>query len=605
VTDWRDELNSSEKLWNRLSETRLIALISPKNTADCVTAFETLDPLGVTLEIALRTPHALAGIGAVKDAYPDALLLAGTVMTRAQAEAAIDGGVAGVVSADYIPAVVETCLDKNILCVPGGLSDAGKQLVQKAEILGVDLDTLREKYPSQWVYKLFPAMAGAPLFLEAAASLKAVFKDLAIVYAGGVTKGNVAQIVEHDRGAIICGSALMKKIGDRAALKKEAEDWLELIRGARSMAEETTGGENRLKTPSRRADDDLSSGGDRARGAEVVTFGEIMLRLSPAQGQRFAQSARLDATFGGAEANVAAALAHLGRAARFVTALPEHDVGQAAVNALRAVGVDTSCVARQGDRVGVYFLEPGASQRPSKVIYDRAHSAISAIAPGDIDWERVFAGARWFHWSGITPALSDAAAAVTRDAVRAAKAAGCTVSVDLNYRSKLWSKQKAREVMTPLMDCVDVAIGNEQDAADVFGIEAGASDADAGRLDIAGYEHAARALHERFGLKMAAITLRESLSASDNNWSACLFDGTEFLLSRKYAIRLVDRVGGGDAFSAGLIHGLLAAMSHGEALEFAVAASCLKQTIAGDFNRVTVSEVEALAGGDATGRIKR
>ena len=598
-------MNQSEKLWKRLCEKRLIALISPRNAADCVTAFETLDPLGVTLEIALRTPHALSGISAVKSAHPEALLLAGTVMTRAQAEAAIDAGVAGVVSADYIPAVVETCVNKNILCVPGGLADAGKQLVQKADLLGVDLDTLREKYPYQWVYKLFPAMAGGPVFLEGAASLKAVFKELAIVYAGGVTRDNVAQIMEHDPGAIVCGSALMKKIDDPAALKKEAEDWLDLIHGAGGGAADSAGQDTRTTAASPPSGGSSRPGGPPAPGAEAVTFGEIMLRLSPARGQRFGQSAQLDATFGGAEANVAAALAQFGRAARFVTVLPEHDVGQAAVNALRALGVDTTCVARQGDRVGIYFLEPGASQRPSKVIYDRARSAISTIAPGDIDWERVFAGARWFHWSGITPALSDSAAAVTRDAVRAAKAAGCTVSVDLNYRSKLWSREKARTVMTPLMECVDVVIGNEQDAADVFGIEAGASDADAGRLDISGYEHAARTLHERFGLKMAAITLRESLSASDNNWSACLFDGEEFLLSRKYAIHVVDRVGGGDAFSAGLIHGLLSAMRPAEALEFAVAASCLKQTIAGDFNRVTTSEVEALAGGDATGMIKR
>lgn len=604
-------MNESEKLWQRLREKRLIALISPKSAADCVTAFETLDPLGVTLEIALRTPHAIEGIRAVKSAHPDALVLAGTVMTRAQAEAAIDGGVAGVVSADYIPAVVETCVRREILCVPGGLADAGKQLVQKADLLGVDLDTLREKYPCQWVYKLFPAMAGAPVFLEGAASLKAVFKELTIVYAGGVTRDNVAQIIEHDRGAIICGSALMKKIDDPAALREEAEAWLDLIHNASGTVAGPAGQRTHSEAALRQAEGSstlerpVPPEGSAPPAAGVVTFGEIMLRLSPGKGQRFGQSAQLDATFGGAEANVAAALAYLGRAARFVTALPEHALGQAAVNALRALGVDTTCVARQGDRVGIYFLEQGASQRPSKVIYDRAGSAVSTIAPGDIDWERVFAGARWFHWSGITPALSDSAAAVTADAVRAARAAGCTVSVDLNYRSKLWSRQKARDVMTPLMECVDVAIGNEQDAADVFGIEAGASDTEAGTLDISGYEHAARTLHERFGLKMAAITLRESLSASDNNWSACLFDGEEFFLSRKYAIHVVDRVGGGDAFSAGLIHGLLSAMSPAEALEFAVAASCLKQTIAGDFNRVTRNEVEALAGGDATGRIKR
>jgi len=584
-------LNRSEKLWKRLNEKKLIAFFSPKSAELCVTAFGALDPLGVTLEIGLRTPHAIEGIRAVKAAHPGALLLAGTVMTAAQAESAIDAGAAGVVSADYIPAVVETCVRRKVLCIPGGISDAGKQLVQKAELLGVDLETLREKYPCQWVYKLFPAMAGAPAFLEGAAALKTVYKGLTIVYTGGVTRGNVTEIVKRDRDAIVCASALTKRIDEPAGMQAEARAWLDLIHGSKHEPAEC-----RALPPGR---------GSSLPAADVVTFGEIMMRLSPAQGQRFGQTNLLDATFGGAEANVAAALAHLGWTARFVTALPEHDLGQAAVNALRALGVDTSCVVREGDRVGVYFLEQGASQRPSRVIYDRAGSAVSRLAPGRIDWERVFAGARWFHWSGITPALSDSAAAVTDEAVRAASAAGCTVSVDLNYRSKLWSKAKARSVMTPLMEFVDVAIGNEQDGADVFGIEAGASDAGAGKLDMSGYEHAARTLQERFRLKMAAITLRESVSASDNNWSACVFDGKEFTVSRKYAIHVVDRVGGGDAFSAGLIHGVLSGMDVAGALEFAAAASCLKQTIAGDFNRVTRSEVEALARGDGTGRIKR
>jgi 2-dehydro-3-deoxygluconokinase len=250
-------------------------------------------------------------------------------------------------------------------------------------------------------------------------------------------------------------------------------------------------------------------------------------------------------------------------------------------------------------------MEYGASQRPSRVIYDRAGSAISRIRPGAVDWDAAFAGATWFHWTGITPALSEGAAEVTREAVEAAKRLGLTVSADLNYRSKLWSRERAREIMTPLVEQVDVVVGNEQDAADVFGIEAGTSDVERGELDFGAYEDVARQLVERFTLKMAAITLRESHSASENTWSACLFDGKKFLRSRAHRIQLVDRIGGGDAFTAGLIYGLLTGKSSQEALEFGVAASCLKQTILGDFNLVSVAEVESLATGKAGGRIKR
>jgi 2-dehydro-3-deoxygluconokinase len=239
------------------------------------------------------------------------------------------------------------------------------------------------------------------------------------------------------------------------------------------------------------------------------------------------------------------------------------------------------------------------------VIYDRAGSAVASIRPGEVDWEKVFEGAGWFHWTGITPALSESAAAVTVEAVEAAKDLGLTVSTDLNFRSKLWSKERAREVMTPLVERVDLVVGNEEDASDVFGIRAGSTDVERGSLDFSAYEEVTRALVERFDLRMAAITLRESHSASENSWSACLFDGTSFLRSASHRIKLVDRVGGGDAFTAGLIYGLLSGKEAQAALEFGVAASCLKQTITGDFNLVTVSEVEALAGGSASGRIRR
>ncbi len=338
---------------------------------------------------------------------------------------------------------------------------------------------------------------------------------------------------------------------------------------------------------------------------KVVTFGEIMLRLSPPGYLRFVQTGAYEATFGGAEANVSVALANYGFHSIFVTALPNQEIGQSVINSLRRYGVDTSFILREGNRVGIYFVETGASQRPSKVIYDRAHSSISELQPGKVDWERVFEGATLFHWSGITPALSDSAADVMKESLIAAKNKGLTVSVDLNYRKKLWSKEKAQSIMTGLMDYVDIAIGNEEDAECVFGIKAGKSDVSTGDLDVEAYKSVAQQLIDRFQLQKAAITLRESISASDNNWSACLHTGKDFLLSKKYKIHIVDRVGGGDSFASGLIYGLLSGKSDQDALEFGVAASCLKQTIPGDYNLVNVNEVESLAQGEQSGRVQR
>ncbi|MDR2483694.1 MAG: sugar kinase [Treponema sp.] len=337
----------------------------------------------------------------------------------------------------------------------------------------------------------------------------------------------------------------------------------------------------------------------------IVTFGEIMLRLAPDGYYRFAQAERYGATYGGGEANVAVSLAGFGLNAAFVTKLPAHEIGQGAVNRLRQFGVDTSLIVRGGSRVGIYFLEKGASQRPSKVIYDRAHSAIAEAQSADFDWKAAFQGASWFHFTGITPALSDSAAAICLDACKAAKAAGITVSCDLNYRKNLWTREKAGEVMGRLMGFVDVCIANEEDAADVFGIKAGASDITSGKISREGYQEVAAALVKRFAFKQAAITLRESVSANDNNWAAMLYDGTNYFFSKKYPVHIVDRVGGGDSFAAGLIYGCLRGMSPQERLEFAVAASCLKHSIEGDFNLVSVDEVKKLAGGDASGRVQR
>ncbi len=338
---------------------------------------------------------------------------------------------------------------------------------------------------------------------------------------------------------------------------------------------------------------------------KVVTFGEVMLRLAPENYLRFVQSEKYEATFGGAEANVAVSLANYGVDAAFVTKLPAHEIGQAAVNSLRKFGVDTTKIVRGGDRVGIYYCEKGASQRPSKVIYDRAYSSIATAKKEDFDWDKIFDGVEWFHFTGITPALSDETAEITLEACKKAKEKGITISCDLNFRKKLWSKEKAGKVMGEVCKYVDYCIANEEDAKDVFGIEADNTDINTGKLDRNGYISVAKKLTERFNFKGVAITLRESLSANDNNWSAMFYTNGEAVFSKKYAMHIVDRVGGGDSFGGGLIYSLLNGYDAQKAIEFAVAASCLKHSIEGDYNMVSVSEVEALAKGNASGRVQR
>ena len=339
--------------------------------------------------------------------------------------------------------------------------------------------------------------------------------------------------------------------------------------------------------------------------SRIVTFGEIMLRLQPPGNGRFVQAETFDIVYGGGEANVSVSLANFGEDAVFVTRLPENPIGQAAVNALRRYGVDTKSIVRGGSRIGIYFCEKGASQRPSKIVYDRAGSAICEATEADFNWQEIFKGAGWFHFTGITPALSDSAAAICLAAVKAAKAMGIRTSCDLNYRKNLWSREKAGQVMAGLMPYIDLCIANEEDAADVFGIRASGSDINKGELSHEGYEEVARELCRRFGHQMVAITLRESISASVNNWSAMLFDGQKSWFARKYTMQIVDRVGGGDSFGAGLIYASLKGLPAAEAIEFATAASCLKHSIAGDFNQVTVAEVRQLMGGDGSGRVQR
>ena len=340
---------------------------------------------------------------------------------------------------------------------------------------------------------------------------------------------------------------------------------------------------------------------------KVVSFGEIMLRLSPDGYYKLFQKPELNTSFCGAEANVAVALSNFGDEAEFVTALPDNDIGRAACRELMRYGVKTDNIVYTGDRLGIFFAEKGASQRPSKVIYDRKNSAIALAEPSSFDWEKIFDGADWFHITGITPALSDSLAKISVDAVKAAQKAGLTVSCDINYRSKLWSAEKARPVMTEIMQYVDVCIGNEEDAEIVFGIKAGTTDVTKGQLDTDGYKKSLQTVAETFGCKIVAYSQRKSYSASDNGWSGIIYDDEkkQVYISAQYDIRITDRIGGGDAFASGLIYALHNNISPANAIETAAAAGCLDQTLEGDFCLFGINDVIDLAGGNSSGRVKR
>ena len=339
--------------------------------------------------------------------------------------------------------------------------------------------------------------------------------------------------------------------------------------------------------------------------AKVITMGEIMLRLSTPNNEKFIQADEFDINYGGGEANVAVSLANYGHDAEFVTAVPDNEIGECAVAALRKYNVGTKYIARSGERLGIYYLETGSAMRASNVVYDRAHSSISTATADEFNFDEIFADADWFHFTGITPALGDNVAAICLEACKAAKAKGITVSCDLNYRNKLWSKEKAGQVMGELCKYVDVCISNEEDANDVFGIKSEGTEVTAGELNKEGYKEVAQKLTDRFGFKKVAITLRTSISANDNRWAAMLYEDGQSYFSKEYLMHIVDRVGGGDSFGGGLIYACLNDYDPQSTIEFAVAASCLKHSVEGDFNMVSVDEVKKLAGGDASGRVQR
>lgn len=336
---------------------------------------------------------------------------------------------------------------------------------------------------------------------------------------------------------------------------------------------------------------------------KVITFGEIMLRLTPPGHKRFVQAESFEVIYGGGEANVAVSLANYGIDAFFVTKLPENPIGQAALNELRRYGVKTDYIARGGDRLGIYYCENGASQRSSNVIYDRAYSSIAEAKGSDFDWGKIFDGAEWFHFTGITPALSENMAKITKEAAKKARSKGLKISCDLNYRSRLWSPEEAKKVMTELMQYVDICIANEEDAEKVFGIESG-SDVNSGEINVEGFKKVAKRLIDKFDFELVGSHLRISHSASDNDWLVVLYDGENFVKSTRYEIHIIDRVGGGDSFAGALIYSYLGGKDLQEMAEFGAAASCLKQSIPGDFNHVSIDEVESASGG-SSGRVKR
>ena len=581
-------MGKSQRVFEELKKSRLVALLTPSSVEECLDAFEIFQSEGIVLEIALRSEYGIKGIEKVLTKNPEALVLAGTVLTPKQAQVAIAAGAAGIVSADYFPEVVDACVERDIMCVPGGLADAGKQLVHKAAAYGCSLEELKEKFPYQWVYKLFPAFWGSFSHMEIAKAWRGPFKDLTVIYTGGVTRENLERAVRIDPQGIFCASALAKVVGAPEVAHSSIRSWKERLVG-------------KVVQPV----SPVPESGKKKRQAKVVTFGEMLMRLSPPVGVRLASARNLDLFFGGAEANVAVGLAQFGLNAFYVTALPENDLAENALRVLRAYGVDTRFIVRKGDKLGVYYLEHGAGPRPSKVVYDRAFSTVTGLHPGDLDWTLILDGVRWFHWTGITPALGDSVISVLKEGLEEAKKKGISVSCDLNFRKKLWSPERAKAVMTDLMSYVDILFGNEEDAQSVFGLQPGKSDVREAKLDMDGYRELTEQLIRLFDLKKAAITLRESLSASENFWSACLHDGQNFFSSRRYHVHIVDRVGAGDAFVSGMIAGWIGGKNEQEALEFGVAAACLKHSILGDFNVIRAEGVERLAAGDTSGRVVR
>ena len=533
-------------------------------------------------EVTFRTEAAAETIKIMSEQFPEMLVGAGTVLTIEQAQKAIECGAKFIVAPGLNEEIVKFCQSKKVAVIPGVMT-AGE--IEKALNLGLNY------------VKFFPAkQAGG---IEMIKALSAPYKNVRFMPTGGIDEKNIEEFLKLPMVFACGGSFMVKnsliKEGDFNKIEELCKNALQKVQNARNTLTNSTEKIEKIEKVAKKINPN----------GKVVTLGELMLRLAPEGYLRFVQADKLGATFGGGEANVSISLANFGINTQFVTKLPKHEMGQAAVNSLRRFGVDTSQIVRGGERIGIYFLEKGASQRPSKVIYDRAGSAIATANLNDFDWEKIFEGATWFHFTGITPALSEECAKICLQACKVAQKLGITVSCDLNYRKKLWSREKAGEIMGELCKYVDLCIANEEDAKDVFGISASDTNLTSGKLNYEGYKEVAEKLVERFGFKKVAITLRTSISANDNKWAAMLYDGKESFYSKTYDVHIVDRVGGGDSFGAGLIYANLKGFAPQDSIEFAVAASCLKHSIEGDYNMVSVEEVLTLSGGDGSGRVQR
>lgn len=564
------------ELFGKLKELKIIPVVKIDDIEKAVPLAQALCRGGLPcVEITFRTAQAEEAIRRIANTVPEILVGAGTVLTIEQVDKAKAAGAKFIVSPGLNPKVVEHCLAHELPVLPGCSNPSDIELA-----LSFGLD----------VVKFFPAEnLGGTAMLKA---LSGPYGGVKFIPTGGVNEKNVNDYLSLPC-VLACGGTWMVKAdlikaGDFDSIERLARESLAAVNGEAVADPKPVVKAQKLPYE-----------------GKVVTFGEIMLRLAPEGYYRFIQAENFGATYGGGEANVAVSLANYGLDARYVTKLPKHEIGQAAVNALRRYGVDTSEIVRGGKRVGIYYLEKGASQRASKVIYDRAGSAIAEADPADFNWAKIFDGACWFHFTGITPALGDNVAEICLQACKEAKRRGLTVSCDLNYRKNLWTREKAGKVMAELMRYVDVCIANEEDAKDVFGIAAEGTDITSGKLNHDGYKSVAKQLADRFNFEKVAITLRGSISANDNNWAGMLYDGSQFYFSKNYSIHIVDRVGGGDSFGGGLIYSFMQGKTSQDALEFAVAASCLKHSIEGDFNQVSVDEVAKLAGGDASGRVQR
>ena len=573
------------KIFKQIEKIGIVPVIVLDNEKDALPLGKALSAAGLfCAEITFRTEAAEKAIKVFAKNFPDFLIGAGTVLSPEQADKAIAAGAKFIVSPGLNPKVVEHCVNLGYPIIPG-VSTAGE--IEQAMSFGLE------------VVKFFPAEAAGGLkFIKA---ISAPYPNIKFMPTGGINAQNIAEYAAFSK-VIACGGSWMvsKELissKDFKKIEEESSIALQIVKEARNP-KKSPGALTALSSDSKPST-------ETNKAPKVITMGEIMLRLSPTGFNRFVQADALELVFGGAEANVAVSLANFGMQSSYITKLPAHEIGQAAVNSLRRYGVDVSGIVRGGKRVGIYFLEKGASQRASKVIYDRANSAIAEASPSDFNWKEIFKGASWFHFTGITPALSKNAAEICLEACKTARSMGITVSCDLNYRKKLWTPDEAKETMSSICEFVDICISNEEDAEKIFGITSKNTVVSSGKLNEKGYKEVAAKLCKKFGFQKVGITLRESTSASENNWSAMLYTKGKAYFSKKYTMQVVDRLGGGDSFAAALICAELKGFKPQKQIDFASAASCLKHSINGDFNQVSFDEVLTLAQGDASGRVQR